>query len=244
MEFDGELLCYTVSLTNSHLCQAIDTYLSSEEHKNSSTTKYNWITSKNSALSSIIHSFCALESAINEVGHMMFHDSKSPIYFLDQGRNYTLRKAIQSWKNVDCIEKFHIIIDCAPKGKHVEKLVNRMREFNGLRNWLVHGFVFEASILLENKPEEGVYEQVDREDNVNWISKFPNTKFGSIDQLSSTDARTSLLITLDAMRILYGIINKPLILHSYYHGSHVSLIHDNSVTAETYLDLHIKGLRT
>jgi hypothetical protein len=94
------------------------------------------------------------------------------------------------------------------------KLENQLRELNTLRNWIVHGFSYKTTYLIE--PEtEGVYNVVDMEDSVDWQKKFPNTKFKPLDRLGVEDARLALTIVLEILRIMSDSMHQPISICTY-----------------------------
>jgi hypothetical protein len=153
------------------------------------------------AMSSILHSFCSLESAINEIGKELFWEPASTIYIAD--KNLLLREFIKSWDKKSVLDKLGVILEC----KNVQlrpKLMVKLRELNNLRNWIVHGFVYEITLLVEPKLVDGTdpeYQVLDQDYNVKWKQKFSNTKFKPIKELNYKDAKTALVIILDTLKV-------------------------------------------
>ncbi len=192
-------------------------------------------------MSSIIHSYCALESAINEIGYAAFFEEDSALYVNIQNRVYTLRKTIANWKTVSCIDKLLIIVESLSGTTIPNNQIDELRELNNLRNWLVHGFVFKSTVLLEQNPSEsGTYTQVDREDSINWSQQFRLTKFNSIDELDVEDARKALIIVLRILQKIMGIENKPIILTNYIYGPCTSVFWPNdTLSGANMIDQHL-----
>ncbi|WP_139150295.1 hypothetical protein [Cellulophaga baltica] len=94
---------------------------------------------------------------------------------------------------------------------------NKLKELNNLRNWLCHGFSYKTTLLLEPKEgEENTYNEIDSEDNIDWLKKFPNTKFSPIKELNSKDGEKALIIVLEILIILAEALNQPFHIVSYY----------------------------
>ena len=221
------------------MSQAIDLFFLAKECKDNPKKPSNWIKVHHNSASSIIHSFSALESFINEVGYQMLVEKKSHL-FIDQTKiNYALKKIISNWKNTSCIDKLNILIEQLLQISIPSKLTAELAELNNLRNWLVHGFVFRRTVLLELKDEEenaATYDVIDMEDDVDWHNKFPNTKFNSIDNLDGTDAKKALLIVLSAIILLNKARKEPFIFASYFYGpNHYIINNDTSENADAVL---------
>ena len=241
IEFPGELLTHPVSMTILHTAQSIDLYLLARSRKDNPSRPYHWIQSGYASVSSIIHSYSALESVVNMAGHQMFFEEESPLFVPPQRRSYTLKRVVASWKNTTCIDKLNIVAEQVPDVTVPDNLSAELRELNNLRNWIVHGFVYRSTVLLEAKPEEpGVYTVIDREDSVDWRVRFPNTKFHALDQLDATDARKGLIIALKVILLVHAILNTPLTMTSYFYGPYYTIVTDLSLGADEVLDSYIE----
>ncbi|MDP8206237.1 MAG: hypothetical protein P9L92_06205 [Candidatus Electryonea clarkiae] len=237
MIFDEELVTHIVSMTSVHISQAIDMYLQARDEALLKNPPYIWIQSRHKSISSIIHSFSALESVVSETGHQLFFEEDSYLYVPREKRNFALRKVVSNWKYTSCLDKFHLIVEQISTKAAPLKLAAELMELNNLRNWLLHGFVYKATLLLEKKNEEkGTFTLVDREDSVKWSNKFPNTKFSALDELDECDAKKALIISLSAIKLMYEYRQEPLVIISYYYGPHYHLVEDNDKNAETILE--------
>src|SRR4029079_17691164 len=106
-------------------------------------------------------------------GFELFFNEDSPRYVRPEQRDFLLKKSIRSWDTTPFIEKTAFVLFHASKGELPSKLENQLRELNNLRNWLVHGFSYKTTYLLDPKPNEtGDYEVVDIEESIDWSKKF------------------------------------------------------------------------
>src|SRR6185369_1117480 len=236
MKIEDGLITVTISLTNVHFTQAIDNYLEAVDYAKTSSRAYNWIRSKYNSISSIIHSYSALESVVSETGHSLFFATKSHLYVPAQQRNYTLRKTISNWQNTTCIDKLSIIMEQLSGTAMDDRVLTRLRELNNLRNWLVHGFVFESILLLQENADfsenNQTYTLEDREDTVDWRKKFPNTKFNPLDEIDATDARKALEIALSVVLGIFKFKKREMFVLSNYHYGAFYLILDSTLDGE------------
>ena len=131
-QLDDNLLTFTVSLTADHLALAVESLY---------RTKFEDHRSKN-AISTILHGFCALESAVNLIGYEMFWNHESDKYINEIDRDKPLKRMLKSWNaSLPCIEKIDYLFSIK-KEELPPKLRNELIELNNLRNWLSHGFSF------------------------------------------------------------------------------------------------------
>jgi hypothetical protein len=63
--------------------------------------------------------------------------------------------------------------------------------------------------MLVEPTEEGHCNLVDIEDTVNWASKFPNTRFGPLDNLEAKDAELAISIVFQTLRCLSDCLGRP-----------------------------------
>jgi hypothetical protein len=206
---EGGLLEYTVSLMRMHLCQAIDMYFVA------AAPQADWRVRSNSALSSVLHAYCAFETSVNEIGHLMFFHAPSKIYVPPGKRDYPLRKMIAGWDKIGCLDKFILIVELQRGRRPLPHQEAELRELNTLRNWIVHGFVFQATLLLSPN-ERGTFDQVDREDSVKWESKFPHLKFNRFDELDHLDARKAIVTVIDGLLETHHALGIPLFVYSLH----------------------------
>jgi hypothetical protein len=225
MGLDGELRIYTRgSLTNSHLGHAFDLLHSA---RSAGADKANAQASELShryAISSIIHAYASLESQINHVGYEMFFQERSKRYVPIDKRSFVLRRFVQSWNNTPCIDKLLYLVTEPGSTPFPEPLNQQLRELNTLRNWLVHGFSYTTTDLVLPLGTHS-WDVVDTEDNVSWLSKFPQTKFRSPDSLSSKEATLSLRIVLEALELLSNTLDLPIFFCTITSGMRPNIIY-------------------
>src|SRR5262245_3605336 len=107
---NGELQTITRSLTDMHLGHAVDQMRKSKAISQTARTGFEKMLVERLALSSILHGFCALESAINYFGHEMFFHPESDRYVLPEKRDVLLKRFVQSWDKAVSLEKLHFIL--------------------------------------------------------------------------------------------------------------------------------------
>jgi hypothetical protein len=203
--YDDDVVLFEgpVSLGYAHISQAIDLYLIAEGNApilgwDKDRYPPDWIVRKNMSLSCIIHSFCAVESAVNTIAYNIFRNQNHPHYLAPDDRSFLLKKCVSNWKSLQCIDKYCVLLECAKKKEIPQELLADLRELNNLRNWIVHGFVYKSTILLE-KNAEGNYDEIDVENEIDWLKHFPRNRFHPLDRIDSLDARKALLIALRAL---------------------------------------------
>lgn len=212
MVINGELHTLTISLVDTHLSHALDLFRRSNKLLRDSKTVYNITLAQRCALSSIIHGFCALESMANYIGFEMFFNSDSKRYITPDKRDLLLERFVKSWDKTNAIEKIEFIVHYSGSKALPASLISRLRELNTLRNWLVHGFPYTTTLLLDpiNEADKSAYNVVDREDSVDWKSKFPNTKFKPLGELDFNDAQTALIIVLEILKVISECTQQPI----------------------------------
>lgn len=211
MRIDGELHTHTQSLESEHLGQAFDLLCESRRIAGGGRTSMSGLKERRVAISCIMHSFCFLEGAINALGYELFFNAQSGRYVPKDARDHLLERFLTSWDKAPCLEKLHFIVSYSGARRVPDNLAARLRELNTLRNWLVHGFTFETTFLLEPNPTEGdgSFTVVDYEESVDWKAKFPNTHFNSLMALYHEDARKAMHISLECLEILSTIFTQP-----------------------------------
>jgi hypothetical protein len=194
-----------------HLSHSIDLMRLAKSYSDKSQNKSNADLAKRLILSSIIHAFAGLESFVNLLGYELFSNSDSPIFIPVEQRDFFLNKMAKSWDTVSCLDKISFILSHSAKCALPAKLENQLRELNNLRNWLVHGFTYKQTFLLEPSSDVG-YKIVDTQDSVDWAKKFPNTKFKAWGELGTEDAHLALTIVFGALKVLSDSTSQPLSL--------------------------------
>ena len=173
----------------------------------------DWRVRSHSALSSVLHAFCAFESSVNELGHLMFFLPSSAIYLSTEKRGYLLSKAVAGWNRLECIEKFILLVELLHGETIRPQTEARLRELNTLRNWIAHGFAFQSTLLLA-PTATGTFDQVDREDSVNWRTKFPNQKFHPLNELDHLDAHKAIVTVIEGLLVTHRASGGALVIYS------------------------------
>lgn len=234
----------TISLCAAHLSQAIDCLLRARK-----MDVYRFVESRLS-ISSIVHAFLGLESMINLIGDKLLFDHNSKIYIPDSERDYALKKLISSWAKTSCIEKLIFLLSITKKRPIPEKLLAQLRELNTLRNWIVHGFPYKETTLRERRKHHRTrrpigWNIIDREHDIDWKKKFPNTKFGPLHELEPKDAKLGLKIILEVIKHLVIEFDQPITLNMSFGfelGYDLELI-DKDLDIEKMLNEDAKWIR-
>lgn len=248
MDADYTLLEYPISLTYTHFSQALDLYLicdatAATMNWDRNTYPRDWIVRQNMSLSSVIHSFCAVEATVNTISYKIFRTTDHPRYVEPSQRTFLLNKSISNWKTVQCIDKFCLLFDCAKCPAPPQDLLTDLRELNNLRNWIVHGFVYGTTALLE-KNSRGTYDEVDTDDELDWSRHFPKNKFNRLDRLCKLDARKALLIALRACALMQPIDHPMFIISSHIFPGKVTVIDEIDFDFEQMLDTYIENAKS
>jgi hypothetical protein len=195
------LLDFTQTLVNEHLSLAVEQLARARILETRPEKPWDWGKARRHALSSVLHAYCGFEGAVNFIGYEMFFNPRSAKYVPPETRDFSLELMVRSWDaKVGATEKFKYILSTAKAGT-LAKLGNELRELNTYRNWIAHGVPYSTTVLVGPQPG-GTLLELDREDNVNWKSKFPNTKFHPLDTADRTDAATALHIVLESVKVL------------------------------------------
>lgn len=153
------------------------------------------------AKASIVEAFLGVECETNEIGYNCFVDTSSAQYVAEDPANIPLRILRQSWdRNLNFVEKVRWVLSHLG-GALEPKMEMRLRELLTLRNWLVHGFIFRSTYLLE-QVDDSTWNTVDRQDSVNWKTRFPNLKFNPLDLLAATDAQTAVRVAFEFLQLV------------------------------------------
>ena len=191
----GELLTVTHSLAGAHLGHALDSLFECR-------VKHPIIENRRS-VSIIVHAFSGLESLVNLIGTQLFFDRDSGFYILEENRDYALKRLIQKWDTMPALGKIDLILSQTQEANLPPHLRSQLGELNNLRNWVVHGFIYRETVLLEPKGEgEKGYALIDKEVHVNWAEKFPTTKFKILEELNKDDACLALKICLETAKFI------------------------------------------
>ena len=202
MELPEEgLYTYTQTLTASHLESALSNLIEARNLSRQGDDKFLLIKVRHKVVSCIIHGYCALEAALNRAGHQMFNDTENRNYISLDLRSVELDLLIKSWpRSLPPVDKLRFIISHFAKGP-IPRLENELRELGNLRNWLVHGYIYQTTLLLSQEDQTN-FDILDREDSVDWAKVFPNTKFQAIDRLEYADGITAIRVVFESLRLL------------------------------------------
>lgn len=155
------------------------------------------------ATSSIIHVFCGLEALVNLSAHELFVDKQSPQYINPEHRPYLLKQFVRRWERARTMDKLQVLQDVRHGGTLPAELLPRLSELNNMRNWLVHGHIYQTTLLMDPVPgKDREYTVEESEDTVDWRAKFPNTKLNSPGELTFSDALVAFEIVLEGLQVL------------------------------------------
>jgi hypothetical protein len=201
-----DIFSVTKSLDTHHLGHAVDLYrMANNQTEENSEYRYHL------AMSSIIHSYCGLESLINRIGYELFFNEESIKYVAPTKRDFLLKRLLKSWDNVATIDKLQFILFYSGKIEISGKLESQIRELNNYRNWIVHGFSYKETFLMDWHPisdeerNNGLVARgmpIDQESNIDWETKFPVTKFTALDSINISDAKIALSIVFSICEIV------------------------------------------
>ncbi len=203
MKTKDKLQTVTHNLSSTHIGLCI-------EYLNESKIVKQW---NKHSLSSIIHGFIGLESYVNFLAHELFFNEESHLYLQFDRNSLPIKKMLISWNaTLPILDKIEYILSLKSI-KLSDKLKHQLMELNSLRNWLIHGFSYKTTYLLEPKNEsETSFSIVSMEDSVNWKNKFPQTKFNSIGFLNSQDAEIAAKIALEVLKVLVKCYKQPILV--------------------------------
>lgn len=229
LKINDELHIQTVSFDTDHLSHAIDLMRLARNPSTLTEKIMGGVLRRRFAISSIIHAFSGLESVINLFGFELFFNSDSQRHFPPEQRDFLLSRMIKTWDNVPSIDKLSFILSHSGRLTLPPKLENQLRELNNLRNWLVHGFSYKRTLLLEPSPDRSnTYNVVDMEDSVDWAKKFPNTKFKHLERLDAEDAQLALSIVFNALKMLSDCMSQPLAMLTCVPEFKYTILHGDS----------------
>lgn len=217
--FDDNLVTFSTSLTADHLSLSMEAFYRLDE---------TGMRSKH-AITSILHSFCGLESAVNLIAFDFFFNSDSPKYLPDNKRDMPLKKFLKSWNaSIPCLEKIDYLLSTRSE-KLDDKTRNQLTELNNLRNWISHGFPYKTTWLIEPDTEDNTKGTVlDFEHSVDWSKKFQATKFNSLDSLDKVDAEKALRIVLAVLIKLSEVTEQIFHLVTYMDKPNYKMIYKDS----------------
>jgi hypothetical protein len=212
------------TLTATHLQAALETLHDARERLASDSDHVRHIKARHSAISAIIHCYCALESALNLLGHEMFDDPESRRYICPQHRDVPLELLVKAWsRKLPIVEKLRFVVSRAGLTCSAS-LAAQLAELTTLRNWLVHGFIYKTTLLLSRTGDTS-FNVLGREDSVEWQKRFPNSKFQPFDLLSYEDGVTALRIVFEALKQLSAATEESFTATPCYgEGLHIFVI--------------------
>ena len=196
-----ELLEFSHNLASDHLSIAVHHFFASRQLQATQPHPWSWIQARRDALSSILHAYSGCDAAVNLIGYSLFFDESSPRFVPPDQRDLPLKRMIQAWHvNLPSHDKLNYVLGLS-KNHLPPRLETELRELGNLRNWIVHGVGYRSVILVE-KREDGTMLEIDREDSVDWKTKFPATGFQSPDRIDHRDAYTAVHIALECVKFL------------------------------------------
>ena len=198
----GELITITHSQVSAHLGTALDSLFECR-------AGYPVIENRRSA-SVIIHAFSGLESLVNLLGTQMFFDKDFAFYISEKNRDYALKRLIRKWKIMPVLEKIELVLSQVQGAYLPQYLKSQLGELNNLRNWIVHGFIYKETILIDDMADEPSV--VDSEVHIDWVEKFPTTKFKLLSDLDRDDACLALRISLETIQIIGAAFHYPVVV--------------------------------
>ena len=215
---EDELLEMNLSPAGDHLSLAAELHLRACDALVANEYPWSWAMSRRWALSSVLHAYCGLDSAINLIGHEILFDSDSPRHIPDSGRDLLLRRFVRGWStSLPCFDK--IVYVLSVEGRQLDaRLENEIRELNNFRNMIAHGTVYKSTVLAIRHSESS-FTGVDREDSIDWAAKLPNTKFNAIDLIDTSDSREANRIVLEVVKQITANSGSRCYVAPYWRGT-------------------------
>lgn len=232
-----ELVDESVGVLYTHLSHAVELYFHAVATSSTHEPRWSWILSRRHSLSAIVHAYCALESAVSWVSHDLFFDDTSPRRVADDKRDIPLQRMLKAWTvNVPLVDKIAVVLSHLEAEGLPARLTNELRELRTLRNWILHGFSFKSTMLIEPIGDDH-FAIVDREDSFQWQKEFPNTKFSRLDDLNSMDARTALRIVLQTLQHLAQATQSEYMGIAYFDEPYIFHIKPGTDIVDRILDM-------
>lgn len=217
--FDDNLVTFSTSLTADHLSLSLEALYRLDDKNGRSKH----------AITSILHSYCGLESAVNLIAFETFFNTDSPKYVSEDNRDILLKKFLKSWNaSIPCLEKIDYLLSVSSE-KLDDKVRNQLTELNNLRNWISHGFPYKTTWLIQpDETDKSKGTVLDYEHSVDWAKKFQTCKFNSLDSLDKVDAEKALRIVLNVLIKLSEVTGQIFHLVTYIDKPNYKIIHKDS----------------
>jgi hypothetical protein len=233
------LWTYSQSLTTTHLEAALGAVAEAAALRDSKADPLRVIRTRHKVISAVIHAYSSLESALNLLGHQFFDDPESAEYIPREKRDVALELLARAWpRTLPVVDKLRFVLS-RPGARLEARLEAQLRELSNLRNWLVHGFVYKTTLLLARSSPDG-FDVLDRQDSVEWMRSFSNTKFRPIDQLEYQDAVTAVTIALDVLRQVAAATNQIFSALDYRGGRFRTVIIGRDTDVEALVDQYVR----
>jgi hypothetical protein len=195
---------FTISLWGMHLANAMEQFARAREMDTKrETTLFNSTLVLRTAMSSILHSFCALEAFLDQFASELFRNELSGVYLAQHQRNDKLQALNKYWQQTRILEKFESLLnEFRPDIDHTQ-WKHSLTELNQLRNWIAHGKSYIETVELTTEIEEGLVTSTGEHvsSNIDWELKFPFTRYNKVDELDSQDALKTLSIVITAIQV-------------------------------------------
>ena len=205
---DDPLVVQTHGLAGAHASIAIEALCEAYSAVANTSDPGGLIRCHNRSISAIIHGCCALEAALNHHAYHVFSDPKSHLYVQPKDRSVAVDFVSRAWhRSLTSVEKLRFLADRVELQLSA-RLQAELQEVATLRNWLVHGFVYTVTLLVSplepvrSDSTVRVFDVHDREDSVDWQTRFPHLSFNALDRLDHSDATKSFRVSIEALRLL------------------------------------------
>lgn len=150
-------------------------------------------------ISSVIHSYFTIESAINLVTDDIMFNEKSQLFIKKEDRPIELRKFFSNWRNIFFEDKLTFLIERFTLSEISKELIEEIKELNRLRNLIVHNKIYRAFYSQPEIEENPRIWEVEYELNTKEI--FPKTKFNLPKDSNVLDSYKAFRICLKLLII-------------------------------------------
>jgi hypothetical protein len=117
----------------------------------------------------------------------------------EHNRPYLARRFLSQITRARFLEKLQFLAEDVFREPLEPSLAARLREFNVLRNNLLHGRLYEKWLLIGPRSGSSA-DIVDEEDSYKWKEMFPHTQFSPTYQFLPDEARKAFQILLDVLK--------------------------------------------
>ncbi len=198
--FPEGILTTNTSPADDHLAYAIElcvASLSSRPDANSPAP----IGHRRIVRSSIMHAVSALDAYLNKFQYETFIDESSPHYLPVSRRNTVLRRFLDGWRNATIPDRLAVLAELTGQGPIRDNLLARCREVGLRRNVIVHGVVYQTTVLMSpSEAQPTTFDLIDIEESMNCRTRFPHLKLGSMLELQTTQAEAAIDVTFESLQ--------------------------------------------